>query len=517
MTLPEKARHIHFIGIGGYGMSALAFILLKKGCRVSGSDIRESSITAALAAAGAAVSVGHRAGNIGKADLVIYSTAINAGNPEMDETARLGIPLWHRSELLAALLNSAYGIAIAGAHGKTTTTAMIALLLEAAGLDPTAIVGGVVPAFGSNARLGSGPYLVAEADESDSSFTRYYPRVALVTGIEPDHLEHYGNDYTRLQQAYADFLSHVPGEDGIAILNADDPALCQLGAEPNCRVIYYIVSDFAAATYTGRSGFYHPGKLSSFKDQSLIGPEEAGINYSPNNMPPCCPSAAPSAAPPAAEYSAVNIGLEPHASRFDLIRRGSIIVPDITLGVPGLHNVSNAVGALALADQLVPDLAACVPALKDFSGAGRRFELIGEANNITVIDDYAHHPTEIRVTLEAARLSGRRVLCLFQPHRYSRTAALFEEFASAFADSDQLFLHAIYSAGEAPLPGITSAALATRISELNTAPPVTQNDNITVLEETIAATARPGDLIITMGAGDITCSAPRILKLLKKK
>lgn len=473
MTLPDRFKQIHFIGIGGYGMSALALILLKKNYRISGSDIRDSSLTASLVKAGAEIVIGHRKENIGSADLAIYSTAIAGDNPETEEAARRGIPLWHRSELLALLLNSAYGIAIAGAHGKTTTTAMLALLLEAGGLDPTAIVGGVVPAFKSNARLGSGPYLVAEADESDSSFTRYYPRLAIVTGIEPDHLEHYHNDYTLLKQAYADFLSHLP-EEGIAILNADDPALCLLGAELSCRVIYYSAAqaEVENATFAGRAASH-------------------------------------------ADYKAINIILEPHRCRFDLAHRGRVIAPAVTIGVPGFHNVSNATAALVAATCLGLNPAALTSALEQFTGVGRRFELIGEVNGIKVIDDYAHHPTEIRATLEAARLAGRRVICLFQPHRYSRTAALFEEFVAAFSDSDQLFLHAIYSVGETPLPGITADALASRISQLCAALPVTQNDDITALEEAIAVTARPGDLIITMGAGDITYSAPRILNLLR--
>jgi UDP-N-acetylmuramate--alanine ligase len=477
LILLEKAKHVHFIGIGGYGMSALALILLKKGYRVSGSDIRDSSLTASLVEAGAEFVIGHLKENIGSADLVIYSTAIAGDNPEKEEAARCGLPLWHRSELLAALLNSAYGIAVAGAHGKTTTTAMLALLLEAGGLDPTAIVGGVVPAFKSNARLGSSDYLVAEADESDSSFTRYYPRLAVVTGVEPDHLEHYNNDYALLQQAYADFLSHLPAEDGIAVLNADDPALRLLGAELNCRVIYY------SAGHAEVEKASNAGKAASLAD-----------------------------------YKAININLEPHRCRFDLAHRDEVIAHAVTIGVPGIHNVSNATAALATATFLGLNPATLTSALEQFTGVGRRFELIGEVNGITVVDDYAHHPTEIRATLKAARLSRRRVLCLFQPHRYSRTAALFGEFVTAFSGAggaDLLYLPAIYSAGETPLPGITSAALAKRISELNPTLPVTQDNDISTLEKEVAFTAQPGDLIITMGAGDITYSAHRILKLLE--
>jgi UDP-N-acetylmuramate--alanine ligase len=468
--LPPKIKQVHFIGIGGYGMSALALILLKKGYFVSGSDIRASALTTLLAKEGAAVTIGHNAANLGSADLVVYSTAVPGGNPEFAAAEKRNLTIWHRSELLAALLNNSYGIAIAGAHGKTTTTAMVALLLEAGGLDPTAVIGGVLPAFGSNARLGSGRYLVAEADESDSSFTRYHPRLALVTGIEPDHLEHYENDYSRLQQAYSIFLSNLP-PDGTAVLCSDDRDLTELGSRLSCKVVYY------------------------------SGSEE--VNPA-------------GAASPNPAYYPANIGLAGNSSVFDLYDHSRLIASAVTIGVPGRHNIGNAVGALALASQLGLDPAACAPALAAFQGVGRRFEVIGTVNEITVIDDYAHHPTEVRATIETARLSGRRVICLFQPHRYSRTAAFFGEFARAFDGADLVLLHSIYPAGEPAIPGITSEALAEQINR-HSGITVTCSDDITILEEKAAAAAYPGDLIITMGAGDVTYSAPRILKLLEAK
>jgi len=471
LTIPEGTKQVHFIGIGGYGMSALAQILLKKGYRVSGSDIRASALTASLVEAGARVLIGHRRENIGSADLAIYSTAIAGDNPELKEVNRRGITLWHRSELLASLLNNSYGIAIAGAHGKTTTTAMVALLLETAGSDPTAIVGGVVPAFGSNARFGAGPHLVAEADESDSSFTRYYPKIALVTGIESDHLEHYENDYNRLKQAYKEFLSHLSPEKGLAVICADDSNLVQLCLDLSCRKIYYSIKQ--------------TGNLSD-----------------PVNKTP--------------DYYAASIQLRADSSTFAFGHRGKILLPEVTLGVPGKHNVSNAVGALALASALNLDLKRAAPALAHFSGAGRRFEQIGVVKGIQVIDDYAHHPTEIRATLETARHTGRRVLCLFQPHRYSRTANLFNDFARAFDDADRVYLHEIYAADEDPLPGVSGKALAAAISK-ESGKPVFFNPVISVLEEQVISDAQPGDLIITMGAGDITYSAPRILILLDRK
>ena len=460
--LPPNTNHVHFIGIGGYGMSALALILLQKGIHVSGSDLKESPLTANLITRGAKVAIGHHADNLGGARLVVYSTAVPIGNPELEAAEKRGLTLWHRSELLAALINNAYGIAVAGAHGKTTITAMVALLLEAGGLDPTAIIGGVLPAYGSNARLGESDYLVAEADESDSSFTRYYPRLALVSGIEADHLEHYANSYSRLRQAYISFLSNLP-DAGTAVLCADDPGLRSLAAELSCSITFYALADIPAAR---------------------------------------------------PDYYAANINLNGRSSTFDLLHRGSLRAAGVTLNVPGSHNISNAVGALAVAEILGLDPAACAPALKAFHGVGRRFEIIGTAGGVTVVDDYAHHPTEVRVTLEAARPGSSRVICLFQPHRYSRTAFFIDEFSRAFDDADLLLLHSVYPAGEAPVPGATSEALAERIRRHGKVV-VHYSEDITILEEKAATLARPGDLVITMGAGDITKSAPRILSLLQ--
>lgn len=470
MPLPANTKQVHFIGIGGYGMSALAQILLQKGFQVSGSDLKKSALTESLSAQGATIQFGHSAENLGAADLVVYSTAVPTDNPELLAARQGSLHLWHRSELLAALLNNSYGIAIAGAHGKTTTTAMAGLLLEAGGLDPTVIIGGVLPAYNSNARLGSSHYLVAEADESDSTFTRYYPRVALVTGMEPDHLEHYNNDYNSLIEAYGTFLSHLPPE-GTALLCAADAQLCALSSNLSCNLVYYA---------------------------------EAG--YSPATSAPGCPKP---------DYYATKIKMAGYSSTFDLFQRGQLIAPGITLGVPGLHNISNAVGALALAAELGLDLPTSAASLTAFYGVGRRFEIIGTAAGITVVDDYAHHPTEVRATLRAARATtGSSIICLFQPHRYTRTASFIEEFARAFTDADLILLHSVYSAGEAPIPGATAAALAERIRN-ESGVKVIQSDDITTLEEQAATTARPGDLIITMGAGDITKSAPRILSRLQ--
>lgn len=462
--LPPTIKHVHFIGIGGYGMSALALILLKKGYRVSGSDIKESALTHALIENGAVVTIGHLPENINNADMVVYSTAICEGNPELSASRSLGLPLWHRSELLAALLNEQYGIAVAGAHGKTTTTAMVALLLEAGGLDPTALIGGVLSSFNSNARLGQTPYLVAEVDESDGSFMRYYPKIALITNMEPDHLEHYGNDYNRLQQAYENFLSHLPA-DGTAVLCYDDPYLRELRARIGFSVITYSLDN----DYNGQVDYY-----------------------------------------------AKNITTSGSGSTFDLYYRHQICVKDVTLAVPGRHNISNAVGAMALAGCLGLDLPLCAGALQTFRGVGRRFEIVGEENGIVVIDDYAHHPTEVRVTIETARLTGRRICCIFQPHRYTRTSFFIEEFAHVFDGVDLVLLHSVYAAGETLIDGATSEALAERIRQIKKEPVIVCPD-MAALEIQATDFARPGDMILVMGAGDITTAAYNIVKRLRER
>ena len=478
MPLPEDVKYIHFIGIGGYGMSALAQILLQKGYRVSGSDLKESPLTEKLASRGASVAIGHHQQNIKSAQMVVFSTAVPSGNPELLEATSRGLPIWHRSELLAALLNDSFGIAVAGAHGKTTTTAMVALLLEAGGLDPSAVIGGVLPAYGSNARLGGSRYLVAEADESDSSFTRYFPHLALVTGMEADHLEHYNNEYSRLRDAYDSFLSNIVPE-GAAILCAEDQSLCEIGSKIERPVFYY-----------------------GLKHQTPDGPGGAAGKSVPNHVDP--------------DYYASNLNLKERGSSFDFYGRGRLLAAAVNLKVPGRHNACNAAGALALADWLGLDVATCASALNTFSGVGRRFEVIGTVNGVTVIDDYAHHPTEIRATLEAARPGSRRLICIFQPHRYTRTAWFFDEFSRSFGEADLLLMHSVYSAGEVPIPGATSEALAEQIRKYSNIP-VFYSDHLFLLEEQAIAIARPGDLIITMGAGDITMAASGIVTRLREK
>ena len=465
MKLPA-VEQLHFIGIGGYGMSALAQVMLKLGYRVTGSDIKESAITRRLAEQGAVVKLGHHRENLDSCEMVVYSTAIPTDNPELLEAHCRNLPVWHRSELLASLINNHYGIAVAGSHGKTTTTTMIALLLEQGGLDPTAIVGGVVASFNGNARVGKSRYLVAEACESDHSFLRYYPRLAIVTNLEPDHLEHYGGDFNRLREAYVEFLKHLSA-DGCAILCMDDPYLREMKPllEREREVVTY----------------------------ALEGPDQTGV-----------------------DYTGRRITTSGRGSSFVLYRGKEPVSEEIVLQVPGRHNVSNAVGALAVAARLGLDPQQCASALKDFFGAGRRFEIVGEVNGITIVDDYAHHPTEVRVTLEAARDGGRRIISIFQPHRYTRTAYFFEEFSRAFTGADLVLLHRIYSAGEEPIKGISAAALAERILEVKGGP-VYASDHMDELENLALEFARPGDIILVMGAGDINQGAYSLLKRFQER
>ena len=454
MALPQ-VKEVHFIGIGGYGMSALAEVLLQMGYRVTGSDLSDSALVQNLRARGASIELSHRPEHIGASELVVHSTAIPPDNCELVEARRRGLTVWHRSELLAALLNSRYGIAVAGTHGKTTTSTMIALLLEAGGLDPTALIGGVVSSFKSNARFGQSRYLVAEACESDHSFLRYRPQIAVLTNVEADHLEHYQNNFALMQEAYVSFLRNLPPE-GLAVLCFDDPFLRELAPQLDCRVVTYGFGE--GADYTGRD------------------PVLAGTG-----------------------------------AQFTFCRRGEPLTGAVSLPVPGHHNVSNAVAALTVAAELGLDLKQCAGALRDFGGAKRRFEIVGTVNGVTIVDDYAHHPTEVRVTLEAARAAAKRVCCIFQPHRYSRTAYFFEEFARSFEGADLVLLHRIYPAGEAPIAGITAAALARRIDEVK-GQQVYSSDDMAELGRIALDWARAGDLIIVMGAGDITALAHKLVQ-----
>jgi UDP-N-acetylmuramate--alanine ligase len=446
----DNIRVVHFIGVGGYGMSALAKVLLHMGYQVSGSDLKASRLTRSLEEMGARIFIGHDEKNVKGAELVIYSTAIPSKNPEMQACREEGIPLWHRSDLLAQFINSRFGIAVAGTHGKTTTTSMVSLILEAAGLDPTALVGGEVVNFDGNARFGHSQYLVAEACESDNSFLRYYPTAAILTNIEPDHLEFYQGDFDRLLLSYQEFLRHVK-EGGMVVYCADD----------------HQVQTFMDQ-YRGEKRSY-----------SLKGP---------------------------ADYQADNLQEVKGCYSFQVLENGRVL-GDVQLAVPGKHNVYNSLGAIGLARFLGIDMKPIREALSLFKGAKRRFQVLGKAAGVTVVDDYAHHPTEVKATLEAARgYSDGRVIAVFQPHRYTRLNYFMDEFAHSFPLADMVLLHEVYTAGEAPIEGATSGALREKLAR-ETQVPVhhlkTHAEIIALLKDVM----QEDDTILFMGAGDISGTA----------
>jgi UDP-N-acetylmuramate--alanine ligase len=460
-----RTRHIHFVGIGGIGMSGLAELLANLGYVVSGSDLRASAITARLETLGVRVFTGHRAEQVGGADVVVVSSAIRPDNPEVVEAARRRIPVIPRAEMLAELMRLRYGVAVAGSHGKTTTTSMIALMLERGGLDPTAVIGGRLSAFGSNARLGRGDVMVAEADESDGSFLRLSPAIAVVTNIDREHVDHYGT-FDRLCEAFVDFANRVPFH-GAVVACADDPVVARLLPRVTRRVVTY----------------------------GLAAPEAAVRGV-------------------AAEVTAAGSSCRvEQAEAAGGVRR----LGEIRLAVPGRHNLANALAAVAVGLELGLDFATIAGALAEFPGAERRFQTIGEAAGVRVVDDYGHHPTEIAAVLDAARLGpARRLLVVFQPHRYTRTAALLPEFGRALAAADEVVLAPVYPAGEEPLPGVTAEAVADAVRAARSIPVhvVAELDEVVPC---VAGIAREGDLVITLGAGSIGTVAPRILEALRRR
>jgi len=448
-----KAQKVHFIAIGGYGMSGLAVVLLKAGVPVSGSDVAASSRTEKLAAAGAEVHIGaHDPAYVTGADVVVYSTQVQEDNPELAAARQNGLRVMHRSELLAEFINRQAGIAIAGTHGKTTTTSMTALLLERGGLDPTVLVGGEMEAIGGTGKAGHGPHVVAEADESDRSFLRYFPAVAVVTNLEAEHLEFWEGKFENIVVGFRQFLGQVKPE-GLAVLCGDDPTLRVLGqglrSQPGAaHVLYYGTGD--NCEWQARN----------------IHPWEGGVAY-------------------------------------DCVHQGQLL-GEVRLPVPGRHNALNSLAALVVGEYVGLGFDQMRQTLRSFGNAKRRYQVWADVNDILVVDDYAHHPTEILATLAAAKeRPGRRVVAVFQPQRYSRTHWLMDQFATAFGDADELILTNIYSPpGEQPIPGVTAEALAQRI-EANTGRSVQLvSDKLEILD-LLLRTARPGDTVITMGAGDI--------------
>lgn len=453
-------EHVHFIGIGGYGMSAIARVLLEMGYRVSGSDEVRQELTEKLAARGARVYIGHQAEHVKGADLVVYSSALPKDNVEMVAAEKLNIPIIHRSQMLARLLNARKGIAVAGAHGKTTTSSMIALVMEACGTDPTYIIGGEILNVGSNAKAGKGDYVVAEADESDGSFLQYHPTLGIVTNIEADHLENYGGSFENLKRAYAQFLSQVK-EGGKAILCADDAYLREMLPKLKTPVITY------------------------------------GIDHE-------------------ADYMARDIKLGDRYISFTVVERGQEL-GRLELNVPGRHNVLNALATLITCLESGLTFAQVKEAIKQFRGAKRRFQVLGEVNDILVIDDYAHHPTEIEATIMAAKSTGKRIIAVFQPQRYSRTFFLLDSFSRAFPEADEVVLTDIYSpVGEEQIEGVSAAKLAEMI-RANSNPNVryfpAKEDVLAYLRSSV----HPGDLVLTMGAGDIWKVADAFVKELQQR
>ncbi len=473
-----KAQRVHFIGIGGIGMSGIAEILLTVGYTVSGSDLRRSPLTERLASLGAILYEGHAAANVAGAGVVVASSAVRETNPEVAEARRRKIPVIQRAEMLAELMRLKYGIAIAGMHGKTTTTSMIASVLAAGGLDPTVVVGGRVDAMGSNARLGTSHYLVAEADESDRSFLKLSPILAVVTNLDREHMDCY-RDMADVEDAFVTFMDKVPFY-GATVACGDDQRLAALLPRVARRVFTYGTSP--RADYIAR-----PLPLEA---AWLLPASEAAVTLRAS--------------------SADGQGL-PVRSRFEVVADGVVMGP-FELHVPGRHNVLNATAAVAIAHQLEIPPEQIVAGLRAFRGVDRRFQFKGCVGGIAVVDDYGHHPTEIEATLRAAReCHYARVHVIFQPHRYTRTRDLLPEFAQAFADADTVQVLDIYAASEEPLPGVSAQALVAATGQ----PGVEYAPGFEAAVARVAELTREGDVVLTLGAGNVAQVAPLLLERLR--
>jgi UDP-N-acetylmuramate--alanine ligase len=470
-----KIQRIHFVGIGGIGMSGIAEVLLNLGYKVSGSDLKSSAVTQRLAGLGAAVFEGHRAENVSGAEVVVTSSAISVENSEVAEAHKLHVPVIQRAEMLAELMRLKYGIAIAGMHGKTTTTSMVAAVLAAGGLDPTVVVGGRVDALGSNARLGKSQYLVAEADESDRSFLKLSPILSVITNIDREHMDCYRN-MRDVKKTFLEFMDRVPFYGMIVACN-DDPLLRRLLPQVQRRTVTY-------GTKRG-SDFWIKIPTSRAKDAREMG--------------------------------------HPPLNTFRVSYRKQDL-GEFTLHVPGVHNILNATAAIAVGVGLDVGVEAIRAALDQFRGVDRRFHLRGRAAGVSVIDDYGHHPTEIRATLAAAKTCGfRKIHVVFQPHRYTRTRDLMEEFRAAFGDADSLFVLDIYAASEKPIEGITAEALARSIGSTggsNAGSGGRSAEYVSSFADAVsaaAAAAQDGDMILTLGAGSVSQLGPMILEKLKER
>lgn len=452
--IPEmrRIRRIHFVGIGGTGMCGIAEVLLNQGYHISGSDIRSSAVTQRLESLGTQVFIGHVAENVIGADVVVVSSAIDATNPEIAQALANRVPVVRRAEMLAELMRFRHGIAIAGTHGKTTTTSLMTSILAEAGMDPTFVIGGKLNSAGSNARLGASRYLVAEADESDASFLHLQPMVSIVTNIDADHMSTYGGDFERLKQTFVEFLHNLPFY-GLAVVCIDDPTIRSILPQISRQMITYGFSDDA-------------------------------------------------------DYRAIDLQQSGLYTEFTLVRPGDRPSLKIRMRMPGAHNVLNALATVAVADEEgVPD-AAIQAALEKFAGVGRRFTVCGEFpvgnGNVMLVDDYGHHPRELEVTIEAIRkgFPERRLVMVFQPHRFSRTRDLYEDFVKVLSRADVLLLMDVYPAGEKPIAGADGRSLCGSIRQRGVLDPVfiARGEGV---QDVLKSVLRPGDLLLTQGAGDI--------------
>jgi UDP-N-acetylmuramate--alanine ligase len=454
----KKIKHIHFVGIGGIGMSGIAEVLLNLGYRVSGSDMRESDTTERLRTLGGEIFIGHRSENITEPHVVVISSAVKGDNVEVIAAREKQVPVIPRAEMLAELMRLKYGIAIAGAHGKTTTTSMVATVLAAGGIDPTVVIGGKLNSLGTNAKLGQGEFLVAEADESDGSFLKLSPSIAVVTTIDEEHLDYY-KDIGEIRSAFLAFINKVPFY-GVAVLCLDQQHIQELLPQVQKRYQTYGMSSQA-------------------------------------------------------DYQARDVSLKPLGSRFKVLHHGQDL-GWFELAVPGVHNINNSIAAIAVARELEVDLETIRKALRDFSGVQRRFTIKGEVNGIIVVDDYGHHPTEVKATLAAAAAGmERRVVVVFQPHRYTRTQHLLREFFTAFNEADKLVIMDIYAAGEKPIPGVSGEALAEGVKKYGHKDVVYIPERERIVEH-MASVLRKGDLMITLGAGDVWKIGEQVLEKLKR-
>ncbi len=461
--MKHKIHHLHFIGIGGSGMSGIAEVLLNLGYTVSGSDLQAGAATQRLGALGAKILLGHQAANIVGADAIVVSTAVQADNPEVIAAREAGVPIVPRAQMLAELMRLKQGIAVAGTHGKTTTTSLIASILGEGGFDPTFVIGGRLNAAGANARLGKGDFLVAEADESDASFLRLSPVISVVTNIDADHMETYGHDFSKLKQAFVDFLERLPFY-GVAVLCTDDPNVNEIIPQVTKQIVRY------------------------------------GLNEQAN-------------------IRAEDVRADNGRMHFTAVRRnGSVSRLPITLNLPGVHYVQNALAAIAVATEVGASDDSIIKALGEFRGVGRRFQRYGElplpkGGAVTVIDDYGHHPVEMVATLAAARgaFPGRRLVLAFQPHRYSRTRDCFEDFVQVLGTVDVLLLTEVYAAGEAPVVAADGRALTRAIRVAGKTEPLFV-ESVTDLPEALLDTLQDGDVLLTMGAGSIGGTAGKVFE-----